>query len=259
MNGNGYAEDGGNDERFRYYYGNIQSIATSSAQNDSGMFEFNFRDERYLPFEGAGAISTWTLELPSAYAQFDRESITDVILHMKYTALDSGSRRQQAVALIDEVLETIPNNADAPLRRLFSVKHEFATQWAAASSGNPNATEISVAIPLTKEHFPHLVQRKDIKLKAAHCFLRLSDPEGAGVSVSGILTSQPAGNGTTLTPFSKVQGIWTAVLSVDLQVALAGSDAQKVLYLKLKNVGSSVAVQHLLRDCYLLLDYHLDS
>jgi hypothetical protein len=35
----------------------MQSIATSHAQNDSGMFELNFRDERYLPFEGAGAIS----------------------------------------------------------------------------------------------------------------------------------------------------------------------------------------------------------
>jgi hypothetical protein len=30
-----------------------QSIATSNAQNDDGMFELNFRDERYLPFEGA--------------------------------------------------------------------------------------------------------------------------------------------------------------------------------------------------------------
>ena len=32
----------------------IDAIATSSAQNDSGMFELNFKDERYLPFEGAG-------------------------------------------------------------------------------------------------------------------------------------------------------------------------------------------------------------
>ncbi|MFZ0445444.1 MAG: hypothetical protein WAM95_12655 [Bacillus sp. (in: firmicutes)] len=32
----------------------IDAIATRSAQNDSGMFELNFKDERYLPFEGAG-------------------------------------------------------------------------------------------------------------------------------------------------------------------------------------------------------------
>ena len=35
----------------------VQSIVTSHGQNDSGLFELNFRDERYLPFEGAGAIS----------------------------------------------------------------------------------------------------------------------------------------------------------------------------------------------------------
>jgi hypothetical protein len=43
--------------------GSIQSVATSNAQNDSGLFELNFRDERYLPFEGTGAISSWRLEL----------------------------------------------------------------------------------------------------------------------------------------------------------------------------------------------------
>ena len=40
----------------------IQAIATSTGQNDAGLFELNFRDERYLPFEGAGAISQWRLE-----------------------------------------------------------------------------------------------------------------------------------------------------------------------------------------------------
>ena len=41
----------------------VKAIAASSAQNDSGVFELNFRDERYLPFEGAGAVSEWSLEL----------------------------------------------------------------------------------------------------------------------------------------------------------------------------------------------------
>lgn len=34
---------------------NIDSLRQNrSSQNDSGMFELNFKDERYLPFEGAG-------------------------------------------------------------------------------------------------------------------------------------------------------------------------------------------------------------
>ena len=40
------------------------SIATSTAQNDAGVFELSFRDERYMPFEGLGAISRWRLSLP---------------------------------------------------------------------------------------------------------------------------------------------------------------------------------------------------
>ncbi|MHC1764916.1 MAG: toxin [Verrucomicrobiia bacterium] len=41
----------------------VRAIAASSAQHDSGVFELSFRDDRYLPFEGAGAISDWSLEL----------------------------------------------------------------------------------------------------------------------------------------------------------------------------------------------------
>lgn len=83
--GTGYGEDWGNDERFVYNLGAIQSIAASSSQNDSGVFELNFRDERYLPFENTGAISSWRLELPQGIRQFDYNTIADVILHVKYT------------------------------------------------------------------------------------------------------------------------------------------------------------------------------
>ena len=40
-------------------------------REDSGLFELNFRDERYLPFEGTGAISRWRIELPRETNQFD--------------------------------------------------------------------------------------------------------------------------------------------------------------------------------------------
>src|SRR5205085_11299555 len=62
------------------------TIATSSGQNDSGLFETNLRDERWLPFEGQGAVSAWTLELDPESNNFDLSTITDVILHVRYTA-----------------------------------------------------------------------------------------------------------------------------------------------------------------------------
>jgi hypothetical protein len=39
------------------------------------MFEANLRDERFLPFKGAGAESTWKLELPVRFRQFDYDTI----------------------------------------------------------------------------------------------------------------------------------------------------------------------------------------
>ena len=54
------------------------------------MFELNFRDERYLPFEGAGAISNWRFAMPGTFRPFDYSTITDVVLHLRYTARDAG-------------------------------------------------------------------------------------------------------------------------------------------------------------------------
>ncbi|NHZ91035.1 hypothetical protein F2P45_18715 [Massilia sp. CCM 8733] len=77
----------------------VTSIATSSGQNDSGMFELNFRDERYLPFEGAGAISEWRLQLPDvALRMFDYAGISDAVLHIRYTSRDGGAERRDTVS-----------------------------------------------------------------------------------------------------------------------------------------------------------------
>ncbi|MBI6843424.1 toxin [Pseudomonas syringae] len=64
-----------------------QQIALSTGVDDDGLFVFNFDDERYLPFEGTGAISRWTLSFSNPAAQRDMiNSITDIIVHMRYTA-----------------------------------------------------------------------------------------------------------------------------------------------------------------------------
>jgi hypothetical protein len=89
-------EDYENASNYLYNRIGVRSIATSQAQNDSGLFDLNFRDERYLPFEGAGAISEWRLELPDKYRQFDYQTISNVVLHISYTARDSGGTLKKA-------------------------------------------------------------------------------------------------------------------------------------------------------------------
>lgn len=77
-----------------------QQIALSSSLDDSGLFTLNFNDDRYLPFEGTGAISTWILTFPlhdSDEQQAMLANLTDVIIHLRYTAKDGGLTFRQEV------------------------------------------------------------------------------------------------------------------------------------------------------------------
>jgi hypothetical protein len=108
----------------------VQAIVTSTAREDAGMFETNLRDERYLPFERAGAISTWRLELPAVsttnFAQpiFDYHTISDVVLHMRYTARDGG------VNFRADVNSNSASQLHTALWRVgFSAKNAFSDAW----------------------------------------------------------------------------------------------------------------------------------
>jgi hypothetical protein len=74
-----------------------QQIALSNGVNDSGMFELNFNDARFLPFEGTGAVSTWRLSMPYATNNIDFSSISDIIVNLKYTASNGGAKFRQDV------------------------------------------------------------------------------------------------------------------------------------------------------------------
>jgi hypothetical protein len=96
-----YARDGAEDPRFDDYFGSLQSVVTSTAQHDAGVFDAEGGDGRYLPFEYSGAISEWQFQLPAnpaadEPAQFDYDTISDVILHMRYTAREGCSASAQS-------------------------------------------------------------------------------------------------------------------------------------------------------------------
>lgn len=69
-----------------------QKIAISQGINDSGVFELSFYDERYLPFEGTGAVSEWDLEIPKDSNQGLHQNLTDVVIELRYTALPGANR-----------------------------------------------------------------------------------------------------------------------------------------------------------------------
>jgi hypothetical protein len=152
-----------NDSRFLDNYAAIQYIATSNGVNDSGLFEMNLHDDRYLPFERAGAISTWQLEFPSAYPQFDPKTITDLIIHFNYTSRDGGPAFQTAATA--SVQSKLSKALIAPrlvLMRAFSARHDFPTQW--YQFLNPSLGSTQQLIMDITQRFPFFTNGLNIKI-----------------------------------------------------------------------------------------------
>jgi hypothetical protein len=142
------------DLRFRDFAGAIQQVVTSTAQNDSGLFETNLRDDRYLPFEGAGAISTWRIELPVDLPQFDVGSISDVVLHLRYTGRPARQLAAPALAyLTDEVLSD-PKN----LMQLFTLNYDYGPAWHGFASAASDAVR-KLHVGVTTEMFPYWLKK----------------------------------------------------------------------------------------------------
>lgn len=154
LSNNKYARQGSDDPRFDDYYGTIQSIVTSSAQSDSGLFETNLKDERYLPFEYSGvAGSQWQLTLPSDVPQFDFDTITDVVLHIRYTAREGGN--VQRAAAVSNLQSLISKAQTVGSTCLFSIRHEFPSQWAKFQSAPPKVSAgAELQLALVPELYP---------------------------------------------------------------------------------------------------------
>jgi hypothetical protein len=175
------------DERFIENNIPVKTIAASNAQNDSGLFELNFRDERYLPFEGAGVISSWSLELfndannpdaalrsASDLRQFDYSTISDVVIHVKYTAReDAGLFKNNAVAHLRDYFGQ--DDASHSLR-MFDLRQEFPAQWHRflhpTNPANGNVFEFEVSHKL----FSLKDQGKTLKINTIWLVARATDP-----------------------------------------------------------------------------------
>lgn len=154
------------------------TIATSTAQNDAGVFEFNFRDERYIPFEGAGAISKWQLVLPKNFRTFDYQTIADVILRINYTAEEDGGFRTTVENQISTLLSDFATSNG--LFRLFSARHEFPSEWHKFLHPKDTDEKQTLQLKLTAERFPFLFKSKILTITQVELFLKLKDEKDSG-------------------------------------------------------------------------------
>ncbi|GAA1608110.1 hypothetical protein GCM10009733_000270 [Nonomuraea maheshkhaliensis] len=97
-----------------------QQIALSDleeSKENNGLFELRYDDDRYLPFEGTGAVSRWRLELSAPGAP----ELLDVVVTVKYAAEQGGELFANAVR---GMLKPYP------AARYVDVAAEFPDEWA---------------------------------------------------------------------------------------------------------------------------------
>jgi hypothetical protein len=154
------------DPRIAREYAAREAIATSTGQADTGMFELNFRDERYLPFEYFGAVSCWRIELCRENNYFEMDTLSDVILHMNYTAREGGEPlRHAAVAAAHR---RVPGDGWV----IFDMKRDLALDWERFRAQRREGHARVFEMHLRRDLFPFIPGRPEVCVESAALVFR---------------------------------------------------------------------------------------
>ena len=139
------------------------------------------------------------MELPKDYPAFDYATISDVILHIRYTARQGVDPTKVKKALDNLFKQDTPSN----LALLFSLRHDFPTEWSAFVNGPGD-----FAATIRKDYFPYFTQGKTITITGLDLYGQdvtkhhaVGDPAAATNDLSGqrqfTLTAGPDAAGPT--------------------------------------------------------------
>lgn len=241
----------------------LPSIATSTGQNDGGVFELNFRDERYLPFEGRGAVSTWNLRLADSdqVRLFDFDTISDVIVHIKYTAREDGGLKTARKDALNTLLHTIPANSQSfSLPRYFSLRHEFSQDWYRYAAGYQANDNTRMVMKVNDASFPFFCKNKKIKISSIEARLNGKQPLTANYKLKVTYTQ---GNGShvtkTLAMTSGANYIQSVTIPDSDTLSLFVNRNTKVLQWELRadNDTDTIDMDALLNDVYFVFTYQV--
>lgn len=217
------------DDRFSTVNVPISAIAVSSQEDENGVFELNFHDERYLPFEGAGTISKWRLELPDKFRQFDYDTIMDVVMRVRYTSVDGGDKlKTPAADSVQEYIKSIEElSREEGLFAVFDLINDFPNEWYGANHPPVSATERKLTISKLNEKLPIFTKGyspKNILAKNVYLF------------VSGTIDAPPtATQGGIDITFSPGEAVGTMQLFVANDIEAAMDDLTITLKIKASN------------------------
>ena len=137
-------------------YAAQQQIVTSNAQADPGMFQSGTGDDRFLPFEGAGAISNWEIQLPLDTNQFDFATLSDFIIHIQYTSLEGDAAAREAA--IEDVEASLPEFSVL----LLNLRQMFGAEWY-KNLAPENTGSNQMSLNISNELFPFFFRNRELK------------------------------------------------------------------------------------------------
>jgi hypothetical protein len=179
-----------------------QAIAISRSSDDSGLFELNFGDDRYLPFEGTGAVSSWRLSLPRAGNRFNLGSISDVVIKFRYTAFDGGDDFRSKVTALPE-LTTYAGT------QVYNLAQNYPFEWHAYQTGQPLQFNLD----------PTLVPPNVVPTQVKAITLLLQSADGSGLDAKYTIDVKFAGTDLAIAPDPK--NSCTRVLGTNVSLAAA--------------------------------------
>ncbi len=155
--GEGYekAED---DSRFVIFTGSGEAIAASHCNHDTGLFNLEFNDERFFPFEGEGAISSWDIQMPMENNQFDFNEISDLVIHISYTAQEGGETL--AVPARTELATKLSESKTL----LLGLSYSFPDQWERFVKPEVSGSEQALGFTLKNNFYPFLDRNRSIHI-----------------------------------------------------------------------------------------------
>ena len=219
--GTSYPRGGAGDSRFVTSRNETETIVTSHGQADAGLFEVNLRDERYLPFEGAGADSEWSLKIPAAFNQL-RDHFSDIIFHVRYTARRSTKVTSSGVTL-ENVAEQYVRAAPEVLERkcLLSVRRDFPDAWQSLQT-QPVGVQRSLQLPIGRDFFEKILDKTTVNITNIALFSRWPNNTIISVTAPAADSAKPI-TLATAPPFGDLTtGEWGGGLNVAVPESAAG-------------------------------------
>jgi hypothetical protein len=167
----------------------VDSIRISHGASDKGRVPGARMDDRYDAFEGAGAISRWTITLDPRDNAFDIATLSDFVLTLEYEG-DQGSAELIDLARA-AVIDALPRHGAL----LLWLDGNYAAQWARFLHPSLGDQELSLVVDTQSLQFLYrqLAQHKRLVATGADLYLdsdedafdvRITPPGGPTIDVN---------------------------------------------------------------------------